>query len=682
MDDDCVTRKTDKGKEKMVDDCVTTEANEGNKRVVEDGENSNDSDDRQDGDFMVDKENMVDEVEVDMQNYYLNIDPQVEFTGCSSHSAISNKAKDVDKYVKVMDNDSFDSSESDEGDDIRKRKIKELLVKKHSLETRRELKLVKNDKERVRAICFSTIPVFSDEPNDGGPSNIGCSSIVPINIGCSSIVPINIGCSSIEPVNTAAKPSGKKQKKEVKAFQDQVQKKYHLDVSKMKDFRDKSKAYAHMRGDYRKQYKVLRNCCLELNNKNPGPLKDGFRAGMRDLLGLDGAFMKGPFPGQVLAAVGLDSNNGIYPVAYAIVKAENKDSWTWFLECLGEDLNLGPMSNFTFITDRQKGVIPAIASVFPCAKHRFCLKHIHENMKKRWRGEAYKDLLWRAARATTVQHTQKAIENMKKFNEEAFNWLNQIPPQHWSKSHFSSRPHSDVLLNNICECLNSKILDGRDMPIIAAIDYIRKYLMKRMVNVIRVIEKCDRPLTTTVTTLLETVKKEASDYSVEWNGGLKYEVGRPRKNRRRGAHEDDDIVKGAKLSRSWKSVTCLKCHQLGHNQRSTKEEMWYDMVFVPFTEIDNHKKCVTVGSRLLLEQDNEAYTWLLRSFLTTHEKLPTMIVTDQDGAIKLAVKVVVTESKHILTTTAAATEQGATTAAATEEATTPVIVFEEATNAS
>ncbi|GKD92159.1 hypothetical protein Tco_1371996, partial [Tanacetum coccineum] len=71
------TRKTDKGKEKMVDDCVTTEANKGNKRVVDDGENSNDSDDSQDGDFMVDKENMVDEVEVDMQNYYLSIDPQV-----------------------------------------------------------------------------------------------------------------------------------------------------------------------------------------------------------------------------------------------------------------------------------------------------------------------------------------------------------------------------------------------------------------------------------------------------------------------------------------------------------------------------------------------------------------------------------------------------------------------------
>nr|GFA35575.1 hypothetical protein [Tanacetum cinerariifolium] len=54
----------------------------------------------------------------------------------------------------------------------------------------------------------------------------------------------------------------------------------------------------------------------------------------------------------------------------------------------------------------------------------------------------------------------------------------------------------------------------------------------------------------------------------------------------------------------------------------------YDMVCVPFTGIDNHKKCVTVGSRLLLKEDTKAYTWLLRSFMIAHEKQPIMIVTD------------------------------------------------------
>ncbi|GJW77725.1 hypothetical protein Tco_0139407 [Tanacetum coccineum] len=37
---------------------------------------------------------------------------------------------------------------------------------------------------------------------------------------------------------------------------------------------------------------------------------------------IDGPFMKGPFPCQVLAVVGLDPNNENYPLAYALVKAE------------------------------------------------------------------------------------------------------------------------------------------------------------------------------------------------------------------------------------------------------------------------------------------------------------------------------------------------------------------------
>ncbi|XP_052624988.1 uncharacterized protein LOC128132450 [Lactuca sativa] len=85
-----------------------------------------------------------------------------------------------------------------------------------------------------------------------------------------------------------------------------------------------------------------------------GPLKKGFKAGLREFLGLDGAFMKGPFPGQILSAVGVDSNNGTYPLAYAVVESENTSSWKWFLQCLAEDLELYSNSNFTFISDRQK----------------------------------------------------------------------------------------------------------------------------------------------------------------------------------------------------------------------------------------------------------------------------------------------------------------------------------------
>ncbi|GKA90190.1 mutator type transposase [Tanacetum coccineum] len=80
----------------------------------------------------------------------------------------------------------------------------------------------------------------------------------------------------------------------------------------------------------------------------------------------------------LLTVVSLDPNNGIYPLAYGIAEAETKESWTSFLEQLAEDLDLEGNSNFTLISDKEK----AIAELFPATEHRYCLKHIHENMKQ------------------------------------------------------------------------------------------------------------------------------------------------------------------------------------------------------------------------------------------------------------------------------------------------------------
>ncbi|GJX96569.1 putative transcription factor interactor and regulator CCHC(Zn) family protein, partial [Tanacetum coccineum] len=47
-------------------------------------------------------------------------------------------------------------------------------------------------------------------------------------------------------------------------------------------------------------------------------------------------------------------------------------------------------------------------------------------------------------------------------------------------------------------------------------------------------------------------------------------VGRPRKNRRKSKEEKAEMVKDGKLSRAYKTVTCMKCGNLGHNSRSCK----------------------------------------------------------------------------------------------------------------
>ncbi|CAI9304095.1 unnamed protein product [Lactuca saligna] len=245
----------------------------------------------------------------------------------------------------------------------------------------------------------------------------------------------------------------------LRAIQDHFQKTYQVSVSMDKVFRAKDKARKHITGDYTKQYELLRDYVLELqatnldttvkidvcSEPNPdsptrqfrriyvclGPLKKGFKACLRDLLGFDGAFMKGPFPGQVLSAVGLDSNNGIYPLAYGIVESENTESWKWFLNNLGDDLDLGRNSNFTFISDRKKGLHTAVEQIFPNAEHRYCIRHIHDNMRKRWRQTEYRDHLWRCASATTIPEFEHLMKEFSQYDKEACEWLKQIPPKHW-----------------------------------------------------------------------------------------------------------------------------------------------------------------------------------------------------------------------------------------------------------
>nr|GEV35820.1 hypothetical protein [Tanacetum cinerariifolium] len=178
-----------------------------------------------------------------------------------------------------------------------------------------------------------------------------------------------------------------------------MQKKFSLGISRMKEFRAKSQASSRIRGDYQLQYSLLRDYVLELKKcnlhttvkievqpptdaeSNTGifkriyvcidALKLGFKASLRDILGLDGAFMKGPFSRQVLTTVNIDGNNGIYPLAYAIVEAETTNSWTLFLEYLGSNLELGMMSNFTFVTDRQKCVVDMGRRICSCRKWEF-----------------------------------------------------------------------------------------------------------------------------------------------------------------------------------------------------------------------------------------------------------------------------------------------------------------------
>ncbi|GJY32184.1 hypothetical protein Tco_0415679 [Tanacetum coccineum] len=115
------------------------------------------------------------------------------------------------------------------------------------------------------------------------------------------------------------------------------------------------------------------------------------------------------------------------------------------------------------------------------------------------------------------------MAELKPYNSDAYDWLMKIPAEQWSRAYFLGRAKCDLLLNNICEVFNRQLVDGRDQPIITCVKYIKEYLMKRIVVVQKVIAKTVRPLTPFVTALFDAIKKNATEYIVQWNGGYLYQ---------------------------------------------------------------------------------------------------------------------------------------------------------------
>ncbi|XP_039169472.1 uncharacterized protein LOC120293792 [Eucalyptus grandis] len=136
-------------------------------------------------------------------------------------------------------------------------------------------------------------------------------------------------------------------------MQTDARERFALILNKKKCYRAIWTALSHIRGPIGKQYDMLRSYLEELKRVskngtfmmevNPATkvferfyvgfdeLKNGFLAGCRRVIGLDGCFLKTGLRGMLLCAIGRDGNNQMFPIAWAIVEVESEASWTWFL---------------------------------------------------------------------------------------------------------------------------------------------------------------------------------------------------------------------------------------------------------------------------------------------------------------------------------------------------------------
>ena len=58
-------------------------------------------------------------------------------------------------------------------------------------------------------------------------------------------------------------------------------------------------------------------------------------------IGVDACHLKGHYGGQLITAVATYLNDQLFSLAFAVVEAETKDLWTWFILKLISDVNAG-----------------------------------------------------------------------------------------------------------------------------------------------------------------------------------------------------------------------------------------------------------------------------------------------------------------------------------------------------
>lgn len=229
-----------------------------------------------------------------------------------------------------------------------------------------------------------------------------------------------------------------------------MQREVKAKVSYQQAYRTKKAALELLEASIKEQYARLRDYGAELVRADPnttvdikcdfphgdrlpvfkrmyvclGALKIGFIIGCRPILGLDGCHLKSVYGGQLLTAVGLDANNSTWVLAYAMVEMESKDSWLWFLDLLAKDLIIKDEgAGWTFISDKQKGLIPACAKMLPLADHRFCVRHLWTNFNNLFPGKVMKDQLWACAKATTENYFLKEMNIMNTLDPITYDWL-------------------------------------------------------------------------------------------------------------------------------------------------------------------------------------------------------------------------------------------------------------------
>ncbi|XP_059626251.1 uncharacterized protein LOC132269179 [Cornus florida] len=273
---------------------------------------------------------------------------------------------------------------------------------------------------------------------------------------------------------------------------------FRIKINYMQSWRTKEHAKEAIDGKPEDSYKLVPWMCQRLRESMPGTIAKwtcteegkfkqlfvsyrcsirGFEVGCRPILSIDACYLSGNYKGTLLGATGYDTDEGLYPLAYAVVSGETDEDWLWFLQNVKEVIG-GRI--VTIITDRNSSLISGVRDVFGSQCHSWCLRHLMENFTKfmnsksglKLRGsskDTAKKFLNKIAYARTTETCEKALQKMASFRKELFDWVSENGPEHWANTLFPL-PRWDIMYTNQAESFNAWVREERLLSIMRLMD--------------------------------------------------------------------------------------------------------------------------------------------------------------------------------------------------------------------
>ncbi|PHT82228.1 hypothetical protein T459_15243 [Capsicum annuum] len=283
-----------------------------------------------------------------------------------------------------------------------------------------------------------------------------------------------------------------------------IKREYGIQLNYSQAWRAKEIAREQLQGSYREAYSQLPSFCERIMETNPGSLATfvtkedssfhrlfvsfhasiyGFQQGCRPLLFLDSTVLYAKYQGIVLSAVGADGNDGVLPVAFAVVDEETDDNWHWFLSELKSAISTS--RPITFVSAFQNGIRESLCDIFgKDSYHGYCLRHLGEKLNKDLHGKFSHEArclliqdLYAAAYAPKLEDFERCVENIKAISPDAYSWVVQSEPDHWANAFFGGARY-DHMTSNFGQLFRDWVSDVSELPVTQMVDALQRKMME------------------------------------------------------------------------------------------------------------------------------------------------------------------------------------------------------------